>query len=438
MFCLAPFLLLLWLYHPVSAFVWRSGDSCPDTIHAVVSYGTRFIFDDAADDDVRGLPSVYAALTNCQNVSSLQLKIEQGGCAMSSDDQWNFNFRPDDKFTALKTLRIAGYDWDNRWEWSREWQAAGYPKGNWYWRNSWVDIFLFRDLPSVQVFFPDPTVPEPQLEKGSNLEGWVRAMDWDHLEVLEIDDPAVSFLETMAPKLRNLQDLSIRGWTNTTAHFLGNLPPLVNVSVVGVDNHLDYDVVLGHCSYLQKFTFRKSRPYGCSTGRTRIDPGRLKVLSDSCLSLRELEIDLFWNTSWTQGAWKTLANMKSLEKLELWLDPAPSSGTSELDINGTVAQELFTVLRARKAGRELVELTLHFNPKDVDHDYYFGGSAVTTWTSFLCSSNTVDGVACGTAPEPGDRWWDDGWEADDKGKEGEEDEENEQDQMAQDAIIGAE
>jgi len=125
----------------------------------------------------------------------------------------NFQFARGDKFSALKGLRLGGYNFDETQDrWLQQRQAN---------RSTWRGIRdVLTDMTGISGFRPPQQPLEPP--SASNLDKWRLAMDWTKLETLEIADANPSFLDKLTGQLPALKSLKLgKGWTKDEKE-LGN------------------------------------------------------------------------------------------------------------------------------------------------------------------------------------------------------------------------
>lgn len=147
---------------------WTTNDQCPETTKTTVNcrpcgdaIGQHFC---TSGPEFDTLEAIHAALSNCPEISSLDLHVPISGCD-SGPDRWEFPFNPSggDKYPNLTTLRLEGYDLDMprhiREEdfattWLRRISQAIIPKRTGY--KSYLDLWLdAMSWSSIEELKPD-------------------------------------------------------------------------------------------------------------------------------------------------------------------------------------------------------------------------------------------------------------------------------------------
>lgn len=156
-----------------------------------ISYG-------GGDDDSQ-MTELYKNLTTDHNIRSLSLKVAEHGCMVTANP-FAFSFRPGDRFPPLTTVRLGGYDFHNTNEAVRErWRLR--TTGIRGWRLYLVDEYDYEWLRPIQVPL--------KIDKGSNLRLWMKAMDWSHVERLELANVDLhKFFVHMSGNLHALKELA--------------------------------------------------------------------------------------------------------------------------------------------------------------------------------------------------------------------------------------
>ncbi|OCK75100.1 hypothetical protein K432DRAFT_386410 [Lepidopterella palustris CBS 459.81] len=360
----AIFTIIALLSHVHATRDPRRSAQCPSKIEADITYP---VYDDEEYNGYYGKPGpfrhlsdVYAALTSCSNITSLDLTIGRyGGCDVD-DGPWNFDFKPGDKFPELEELRIRGYDFDDYWKWKQDRRDAGYDL-SWTLEYTWMDM-LTGNGPSRQVFPPKPTLPEPKREDylARNLDQWLSVMDWNLLQVLEVQDPGPGFLMRMSEpgRLGRLRELKIvkrwhmfwdseelEGWEDMSAKFIAgvgrgeetaneanssttalstklsttsNITSLILKDVVPLSTFVESLLPIYGPS-LTTLSIRYSPP--CSDLPTYFNATTLTLLASTSPTLSTLTLDLPRNGSWPLAILDVLASIPNLQHLNAWLKP---------------------------------------------------------------------------------------------------------------------
>ncbi len=121
--------------------------SCPESIKTHISYGSP-----GSDKE---LPDIHDTVISCPEIHTLDLKLSQGGCVVG-DDPWNFQSARADKFSALKSLRLGGYNFDETQDrWLQQRRAN---------RSIWRGIRdVLTDMTGISGFRPPQQALEPSL-----------------------------------------------------------------------------------------------------------------------------------------------------------------------------------------------------------------------------------------------------------------------------------
>lgn len=197
-------LLLLHLFmNFVTAISWGK-PFCPESIEKKIWNG--------GSGRNAELHQIYRTLTRCattENSSTriLHLTIQQSGCVMNHEDEWNFDFQPGDRFPSLHELHLNGYKFDN------------VPKYLFGQRDLWEEIYdvwqRFVDFTGIKTLWPALEISGGD-NWGANLEKWKAAMDWTELCDLDLEQVDAIFLQSMRgqlPALKSLRLFSLRSRT---------------------------------------------------------------------------------------------------------------------------------------------------------------------------------------------------------------------------------
>ncbi|EOD48835.1 putative a-alpha x4 protein [Neofusicoccum parvum UCRNP2] len=275
---------------------WGDDRSLP-TFHecgvpSVVYYG---------DGAKEAVDKIYDHMRRCDDVRELSMAMEQGGCVIGSGIRRSFDWQPGDTFSsALESLTLSGYDWDE------------------------------------------------QTQSGlSAAQAWAPAMDWARLKRLDISRPSESFLDAFQARLPGLESLTIR----PTKHFWGDeltfcefdaegaatrqryvdfiaaMPPLRELSIAGMGELLDLGPILAaHGQTLRSLGIHEFEEHCFVEGSNSTQPRPLLSTADmqkingSAPHLESLTLDLYRNGALPYKELELLSTFPALRELTLNLD----------------------------------------------------------------------------------------------------------------------
>lgn len=355
---------------------WRVGDDCPSEIQVVIP-GSRW--DESEEPSFGTMASVHAVLSNCPNITSLDLRVSLRGCS-NWPDRWSFPFSiyGGETYPALQRLRLEGYNFGERPIDEVSWQKTRYTSYSWFERAAeWIlSGNAFRAWKYRRI-------PREQREK-NNIELWLDAMDWSGVEELallgySVGEKRNSFLNSTpsvltglrrlelepgcgGAELQFLQSLQNNSLTHLTwrGRFGPNLPSIIQESQGLSLQHLDIHTV--------ETTHVESPAYSVT---------ELQPLQDMS-NLTHLALNVPRNGTWPLEMLYTISQIPSLRTADFWLDIASTCRKQKRDIiypweqdtecvgedqfllpfvNETSALEVFKYLRANKGGVELSNVT---------------------------------------------------------------------------------
>ncbi|KAH6633708.1 hypothetical protein C7974DRAFT_393323 [Boeremia exigua] len=297
-------LLAVILEYPVSAR-WTLNSSCPTDIKVTVPNGRS---------DFGSMASVHKALSNCPNITSLDLKVTLLGCS-SWPDRWNFpfNYNGGDTYPTLKVLKLDGYDFSSAEDTRPPWQMPLHGQNNGekfvFGLFDWLRRGYWKPWARAQIYGYPPLAPPK-----SNLDLWLGAMNWSAIEELSIDgcrraDEAVEKLPSLLHSLRKLH--------STNVSFIEALPntTLEHLTWIGPHRHSDLATVLERQGEeLQGLEFRCDE-MGCPMMRNKFN---ISILPKTAPNLRHLSINLPRNGSWPLDSLETIASLPHLRTLEIY------------------------------------------------------------------------------------------------------------------------
>ncbi|EKG18416.1 hypothetical protein MPH_04218 [Macrophomina phaseolina MS6] len=244
---------------------------------------------------------LYHHLKTCNDVKSLALSIQEGGCVIDADAPFSFDFSCHDSFpSSIENLTVSNYDWDA--------SSGG--------------------------------INHAQL--------WSKTMDWTSLKRLDIDRPPQSFVDAFTGRLPSLQSLTIRpkwsSWGTERAFcsfddsstsmrqnytsFITSMPPLEELHISGMGEHLDLAAILAtHGHTLRNLTIHELEgDCACATGNTTwtrpfMNADQLRTVKEMAPNLRGLAIDLDRNaTHLAVEELAALSTFPNLRELTLHFD----------------------------------------------------------------------------------------------------------------------
>jgi hypothetical protein len=365
--------LLLFL-SPAFCRSWRVGDDCPSAIQVVIPGRT---WDESEEPMLDTMASVHAALSNCPNITSLDLRVSLQGCS-GWPDRWSFPFSlyGGETYPALHRLRLEGYRFGDRPIDEVSWAKEGY-YDSWYERTAnWIlSGNVFRALKYRRI-------PKEQREK-NNIELWLDAMDWSNVEELVLlgysahdRHPFLNSTPSVLTELRRLelesecggdtlqflQNLQNNSLTHLTwrNYFGPDLPAILQESQGLSLQHLDIHTV--------ETTHVESPAYSAA----ELEP--LQYMPN----LTHVALSIPRNGTWPWEMLSAISRIPSLRTAEFWLDIASTCRKQKDDsfypgeqgtecigedqyllpfVNKTSTLEVFKYLRANKSGMELSNVT---------------------------------------------------------------------------------
>ena len=371
--------LLLGLLAPAVGS-YRSVKSCTRPSVTSISY---------RGDGAGELPEIYEALVTCPNITTLELDLVEEGCVVSGGP-WTFDFRDGDRFPPLKRLSLLGFDFEDG-------------------RSSNARFHNRNSKPAV-----------------SPLKRWQQAIDWRHVESLEIDENAFFFgrMGNALPALRNLTVHLTANMFEEARGFLSLVPSLEALHLhVRAPNRFDKpvrnrtDLPLGiirlwHRDTLRSLHLHQAESELLEHRRLTFNANQIHAIGDSLPNLTDLGLDLDRNGSWpnaTLNALITIPQLRTLSSgLEIGLDLHQGEqgeyDWNEQGLSGVgpfreprvsleVVEELFQDLRAAKVGRELLQLNVTVG--DYSEESYSGPLYIPDWAEgrariFVCDAMGVN------------------------------------------------
>ncbi|KAL6250401.1 hypothetical protein RBB50_002703 [Rhinocladiella similis] len=390
------------------------------------------------------MSSVHSALTTCPGITSLDLRVTLLGCS-EWPDRWNFPFSPsgDDHYPSLTTLRLDGY----RGLAKRPYEESDRSAQGWIGRMAQMAQRMASSLSSPSSSSSSSTLPETQRNK-TNLDLWLDAMDFSQLHTLGLSGMTRSdttyFLNKTSSHLTSLDHLELdKSSVESTLSFLRSLSEsntsLTRLKWTGLQAS-DFSTRLTNLTTSSPSASTStctsdilSTIVSCQPALQHLDMHTVETLHATSptiplaqlCSLRDLprlahlSLNLPRNGTWPAETLLSLSSLPNLTSLDLWLDiaspcrrqmpdrGAPWRDSSDDDndgddtsckgaaqfqtpyVNEATALDVFSFLRANKAGRPLTNLTL------------WAGDWSRPWDGPLYTPPWIEGrqakVTCGVA-----------------------------------------
>ena len=283
---------------------------------------------------------------------------------------------------------------------------------------SWIrSVVPFMKRP----LFALPGPPE------SPLEPWLRAMDFTHVQSLEISEDD-HFCERMGRELPRLRDLTLHGYANLTAAaraFLQEMPPLEALALrARVPSRYDgcvrrapfpLDALLArHGPSLRTLRLHQAETDDPTQRRLALRPSQIRSIGRACPHLTHLGLDVDRNESWPNATLAALATgLPQVQALDLNFEIGADLNQGadgryyrnpdgierggrfrEPRLSKDVAEVLFADLRRHKEGVELRWLNVTVG--DFDQRPYHGPLYLPAWGEgrarrFVCDSTGSKG-----------------------------------------------
>lgn len=315
----------------VRALDWQIGNSCPESIKTTIPGGSysedKYGFGQNKKKELprfESMHSVHSALSTCPNITSLDLRVTLLGCS-SWPDRWNFPFKLEggDAYPPLKGLRLEGYDFSES-----AWRNAQLKTYEGSWGEPWYQrMFDWWGSGRMAEYYRYRKLPEEQRNK-TNLELWLDAMDWSHIEKLGALDARgrgqYHFLDKLAgQRLASLKELEIWGAENNTVAFVTSLEPNSLTSFTWVDGwdgpEEPLDPILEHHGPSLRHLDIHSHE-SMQRASPALSTAQLQSLVNKTPNLIHLILNVPRNGTWPLEVFDILASSSSVETLELYFD----------------------------------------------------------------------------------------------------------------------
>ena len=321
---------------------------------------------------------LFRTLASCPNLKELDISIEHFGCVFRGDNPYAFDFisHPDVVFPPLEVLKVDGYRFDARVDGP--------------WRKSWGRVLQVmpqmaitwlgeRHVRSSFANFNSEFWPESRESDGlTNLDWWLKAMDWSHLHTLDLTSPSNTTLGKLSGDvLPNLRTLALDYCSASAAlEFIAKTTvPLESLSLQSISfcflEPLIEIISTGHSS-LKSLSLNYVHYVGSTD---------LSSLLHSCTQLQHLSIDVKRTEEMDYKLYDIIASAPEICSLTLRF-PSPDAelpqGMDRFDflskfryfegedwedeidpiINQTSILTLFKYLRSKKIGKEFKTLDI--------------------------------------------------------------------------------
>ncbi|KAF2660595.1 hypothetical protein K491DRAFT_36989 [Lophiostoma macrostomum CBS 122681] len=408
---------------------WRQGHPCPESIKTVLPNSDRPLDENENGHTFDSMVAVHEALTTCPNISSLDLRVTLMGCS-SWPDRFNFPFRlaGGERYPALKELRLEGYNFDERpWEKLALGKSYGLP-----WYESLTEWLLSG---TARKWWNARALDIDQRNK-TNLDLWLDAMDWSHLEALAVLDRPLPLKDV--PRLRSLEKLDLSGSDVENAReVIQTLPSqsLTSLTIVRSAEMLELETILSHQG--KSLTVLELRsPEVQSKPSPAFNISELQFLPQLAPNLQHLSINVHRNGSWPLGTLEAISTNPSLRSVDIWFDivsecrrqkpEAPHirdvrkwEATHGVDacngedqyqrpyIDQSSSLELFRYMRVKKIGQELANVTFWVGDwtRAWDGPLYFADWLEHRRSKVSCSIRAEGGEEGWCVVEDGKEYW---------------------------------
>jgi hypothetical protein len=307
---------------------WNKDDECPSEIKTFITGDCcGAIFSGVAADCCHGGPdyprclddvkfdtlkSVHAALSNCPNITKLDLRIAELSCNHATY-VFSFPFDPlgGEKFANLTSVRLDGYEFSGLSFWDLEDRME--EKADWQWVNfTSTAPSVWGKLRELLHLRPDKT----------HLDLWMDAMDWTRVEDLTIigdvwNSDTGELAAKLAPQLSSLKSLETEH-----PHFAAALPPntLTSLKFVGATRPGTPDALRAILSAqgesLQSLEFRSPE----AQRGPFIQDFDLTLLPNMTHSLTHLALNVPRNGTWPLENLSLIAQLPQLESLDVYMN----------------------------------------------------------------------------------------------------------------------
>ena len=422
-----------------------------------------------ADGDAETMPLIHEILTTCPNLRELDLSLYYtGGCTPGWPHIYAFDFTNNKfvhaPFPPLEVLKLNGYDFDeplrgmrypNPWSGGARRDELLDP---WHWilPNWFLDGVEPCYHPWFEWMCKDPEPPKwhpvscpSNFSDVSNIDGWLKQMDFSSLRTLELGSPSSATLHKLAPVLAdasNFTSLTINGGDICSAVEL--LPLLLSLSEPLHSLKLynirfpDLEPLMcgitskdaGHLTSLSLHEHDELRKHSCyyagpenegdpscATGegawwwkpRLYLNNSQLEHLSLSSPNIQNLDIDIDRDEKYSSMAeiFSTLSQFQKLQKLTLHIESVsiesirngsrqhyepPDVAYRGGDIydplvNETWVEQVFNTIRKNQQNSPaLDEMTIYVGRWETRHESSMMGPTTAIIGRYMCKLGTAD------------------------------------------------
>ncbi|KEF63011.1 uncharacterized protein A1O9_00986 [Exophiala aquamarina CBS 119918] len=354
---------------------WEAGDACPSTIDVVIPGNT---WKESKEPSFDTMTSVHTAMSNCPNITSLDLRVTLLGCS-SWPDRWSFPFSLSggEKYPSLQRLRLEGYEYGQSPFNEVSWSGNSRSYLPWYERAA--DYILTGNILREWRY---RKLPREQREK-SNIQLWLDAMDWSKVEELAIlgyyGKGTELFLNSTPSVLTGLRRLELESeYQGAALRFLQNVQNDSLTHLVWKDyfNSTLPSIVQqfqgSSLQHLELHTLESDHVESPAFSASELEP--LQHMPN----LTHLSLNVARNGSWPLEMLSAISQIRSLRSADLWLDIASTCRKQKVEnwyfdpedvgcagedqyllpfINESTTLEVFKHMRANKVGNELSNVT---------------------------------------------------------------------------------
>ena len=326
------------------------------------------------------MASVHAALSNCPNITSLDLRVTLMGCS-DWPDRWSFPFSLSggEKYPPLTRLRLEGYAAGDKPFDEVSWSANSKRRSYTPWYENVGNYILSGNMWREWTY---RQIPREQREK-NNIELWLDAMDWSRVEELALldcsgsrMDPILTSTPSVLTGLRRLElECGPQGGALQFVQKLQNNSLTHLVWTGSLNSTLPSMIEKCQGSSLQHLDVHRVEADGVeSLAFSASDLEPLQRMPN----LTHLSLNVARNGTWPLETLSAISEIPSLRTADLWLDIAstcrkkmadvlyPETKSTECAgedqyrlpfINETTTLEVFKYMRANKVGNELSNVT---------------------------------------------------------------------------------
>lgn len=379
---------------------WNTSFPCPTTILARPHRNSDCIAQpDKGYCRFPNMTIAHLALTNCPNVKTLDVYLDDGGCTGPELDRTDFPFAEGEKYPSLKSLVLDGYEFGGMLVRHELKEGRNYGEGRE--GNSgpcmgpareeelWDDSHYSSRNAYVDQHNND-WWSQWNLKGGekpkTNLDMWLQAMDWSHIEELSINTHRTQMVEAITELPQRL--------TSLKTLYLDSLPFIKNLRKnileelhwIGETDAEDLHTILSHQGQSLRSLEYRCDEFRCSEWPDYTNTTLLQLLAPN---LQRLSVNLprNGNGTWPLAHLEGLANLPSLSHIDLYFRmqapcskhdhsfgfPYPSCGKSYRDVlrckgnwqfeapylNATTASYMFSYLRDNNPSQNISSVTFH-------------------------------------------------------------------------------